>query len=390
MKISIIIAAAGSGQRMGGKSKALLSINGRPALEYSLRLFSRTDAVIEILIAAREADMAALRPVCLPFAKARLVIGGETRQDSVTFALLEVSPESSHVAVHDAARPLLHQEDWQNLMEQMALFDAAILAASPVDSVKMLRDGLVEKSLPRQAVVLAGTPQLFRAEVLRRAYAEAKEKELAVTDDAALVEAMGVDIAVVMARHENFKLTYPEDKIRAEQIIAAREGGVFMDLRCGIGWDSHRLSAGRPLVLGGMEIPFGKGLLGHSDADVLLHAVIDALLGAAALGDIGQHFPDTDETYRGISSLDLLRRTAHLLAEAGFAVGNLDATLIAEQPKLMPYLPQMAAKIEATLQLPKGTVSVKAKTAEGMDSVGRGEAIQAQAVALLSRREPEK
>ena len=158
-------------------------------------------------------------------------------------------------------------------------------------------------------------------------------------------------------------------------------------MRVGCGWDSHRLAAGRPLLLGGVRIPYTHGLLGHSDADALLHALIDALLGAAALGDIGGHFPDTDGAYRNADSMLLLRRCAALLDAAGFRVVNIDTTVIAEQPKLAPYIAQMRENIAAALGMDVACVSVKAKTAEGMDSVGRGEAIQAQAVALLETKE---
>ncbi|MBR0374958.1 MAG: 2-C-methyl-D-erythritol 2,4-cyclodiphosphate synthase, partial [Firmicutes bacterium] len=222
---------------------------------------------------------------------------------------------------------------------------------------------------------------------LRRAYAAGERDGVTATDDVELAQRLGCRARVVWARHENFKLTYPDDLERAEAVLARR--GAALDLpprlRVGQGWDSHRLVAGRPLILGGVEIPFEKGLLGHSDADVLTHAVIDALLGAAALPDVGRQFPDSDPAYAGVSSLLLLERTYDLIEQAGFRPLQLDATVIAQQPKLAPHIDAMRANLARCLRLPADAVSVKAKTAEGLDSVGRGEAMQAMALALLER-----
>ncbi|MBQ6607307.1 MAG: 2-C-methyl-D-erythritol 2,4-cyclodiphosphate synthase [Firmicutes bacterium] len=404
MNVAVIIAAAGSSRRFngprmkgahgsagisGGESKVLLPLCGRPVLEHSIRLFSESPAVSDIVISVRATDMAEISHICLPYPKTRLVLGGSERTASVAAALKALAdPAITHIAVHDGARPLLHAEDWQALLfaaEDGA--EAALLAAPLVDSVKQVEEGRVSAGLDRSSLAAAQTPQMFTASLLRRAYAAAERDGVTATDDVELVQRLGCRARVVWARHENFKLTYPDDLERAEAMLARR--GAALDLpprlRVGQGWDSHRLAAGRPLILGGVEIPFEKGLLGHSDADVLTHAVIDALLGAAALPDIGRQFPDSDPAFAGISSLLLLERTFDLINRAGFRPLQLDATVVAQQPKLAPHIDEMRANLARCLRLPADAVSVKAKTAEGLDSVGRGEAMQAMALVLLER-----
>ena len=392
MKVAVIIAAAGSSTRMGGGvSKVLLPLDGRPVLEHSLRLFTASKAVSTIIIAAREADMAEISHICLPYAKARAVPGGADRAASVAAALACLDdPSLTHIAVHDGARPLIHAEDWQELLNAAEAGEEAVLPAAPVvDSIKQVADDRVLAALPRHELAAAQTPQLFAAGLLRRAYAAAAERPLSVTDDMELVQRLGCQPKLVWTKHENFKLTYGGDLERAARVLIRRRGGPELlfpgYIRAGQGWDSHRLVEGRPLILGGVDIPWDRGLLGHSDADVLTHAVIDALLGAAALPDIGRQFPDTDPAYRGISSLLLLERCRGLLAEAGFRPRQVDATVIAQQPRLAPYIDAMRANLARCLDLPASAVSVKAKTAEGLDSVGQGLAMQAQALALVER-----
>ena len=395
MNVAVIIAAAGSSSRFngargdGGGSKVLLPLAGQPVLEHSIRLFSASPAVSDIVITVRATDMAEISHICLPYPKTRVVLGGDERTASVAAALRALDdPGVTHIAVHDGARPLLHAEDWLSLLaaaEEGA--EAALLAAPMVDSVKQVERGSVAAGLDRSSLAAAQTPQLFRASLLRRAYVAAAEQGISATDDVELVQRLGCRARVVWSRHENFKLTYPGDLERAETVLARRGAALSLPprLRVGQGWDSHRLVPDRPLILGGVEIPFDRGLLGHSDADVLTHAVIDALLGAAALPDVGRQFPDSDPAYAGVSSLLLLERTYDLIEQAGFRPLQLDATVIAQQPKLAPHIDAMRANLARCLRLPADAVSVKAKTAEGLDSVGRGEAMQAQALALLER-----
>ncbi|NLF79809.1 MAG: 2-C-methyl-D-erythritol 2,4-cyclodiphosphate synthase [Clostridia bacterium] len=414
IKVCVIIAAAGSGRRMGGLNKIVQPVGGRPVLTWSLALFEQSPAVDEIIIAAAEEQVELLRALAAPYGKVTAVVaGGNSRAASVSRALAAASSRVSHIAVHDAARPLLSSADWQALLAAAAKAPGGvILAARPSDSVKSIgEDGYLKEALDRNSLLLAQTPQIFPAALLREAYAMDSATLESATDEAALVAKTGARIRYLQAAEPNFKLTFAADLALAEAELRRRGclmadspfdslpampafGQTALDapagckltedgLRIGWGWDIHRLAAGRPLLLGGVAIPHHVGLLGHSDADVLLHALIDALLGAAALGDIGSHFPDNDPRFRGADSRLLLRQTHELLTKAGWRIINIDATVIAEQPRLQPYRQLMRESVAAELQLAPQAISIKAKTAEGLGEIGRQEAIAAQALALI-------
>jgi 2-C-methyl-D-erythritol 4-phosphate cytidylyltransferase/2-C-methyl-D-erythritol 2,4-cyclodiphosphate synthase len=261
----------------------------------------------------------------------------------------------------------------------------AAIAATPVsDTLKRVTiEGAITGTVDRAGLWAAQTPQAFRLALLRRAIA-ANPGET-VTDEAGLCEAAGVPVSVVPASPANLKVTHAEDISAADALLRARHGSqpTAGPVRAGIGYDAHRFASGRRLVLGGVEIAHDRGLDGHSDADVLLHAIADAVLGAAALGDIGQHFPPSDERFRDADSQRLLREAVRLVREAGWAPGNVDATLLAETPRVAPHAPLMRERIAACLGLLPGAVSVKATTNEGMGSIGRGEGIAALATATL-------
>jgi 2-C-methyl-D-erythritol 4-phosphate cytidylyltransferase/2-C-methyl-D-erythritol 2,4-cyclodiphosphate synthase len=255
---------------------------------------------------------------------------------------------------------------------------------------------LVKETLPRESVFLAQTPQAFRRDVLQTALDFGSRDGLEATDEAALVERAGLAVRLVDGDASNIKITTPEDLPLAEAIARATDhpalqgekerepfGRAIRTGRAGIGYDLHRLVSGRPLVLGGVTILSDWGALGHSDADVVCHAVTDAILGAACLGDIGQHFPDSDARWKDASSLDLLRRATALAAERGFEVGNVDVTVILEEPKIRDYVAAMRAAVAGAIGVDIARVSIKGKTNEGLDAVGRGEAIAAHAVALI-------
>ncbi|MFM2049632.1 MAG: hypothetical protein RL682_123, partial [Pseudomonadota bacterium] len=233
----------------------------------------------------------------------------------------------------------------------------------------------------------AQTPQMFRIGSLKAALDKASKAGVVVTDDASAMEAIGLQPKLVKASSQNFKVTYPEDFALAEAILNSRNKTMSNSpqFRIGEGWDTHKLVEGRPLVLGGVTIPFSKGLLGHSDADALCHAITDALLGAAALGDIGKHFPDTDPRYKGADSVALLKHTAALVRESGWQIGNVDSTVIAEAPKLAPFIDAMRENLSEALGLDVAQVNVKAKTAEKMGPVGEGLVMEARAVVMLLR-----
>ena len=274
-------------------------------------------------------------------------------------------------------------------LESAKKYGSGVAAVPLKDTVKRVNEGgVVVDTPPRDALRAVQTPQTFEAELIRRAHAAYALGERA-TDDAALAERMGVKVRLTEGDVENIKLTTPEDMLLARQVILRREGQKEEKpmVRIGHGYDVHRLTEDRKLILCGVEIPYTLGLLGHSDADVALHALMDALLGAAALGDIGKLFPDSDAAYKGISSIELLKRVKARLAEAGFETVNLDATILAQAPKLAPYRDEMRGNIACALDIPASRVSVKATTEEGLGFTGSGEGIAAHAVALLERTE---
>jgi 2-C-methyl-D-erythritol 4-phosphate cytidylyltransferase/2-C-methyl-D-erythritol 2,4-cyclodiphosphate synthase len=412
MYVSAIIAAGGRGHRLGGPiPKQLLAIGGRSVLERSVSAFLAHPSIDEVIVAL-PADLAAdppeyLRPGAKPL---RVVAGGERRQDSVARAFREVAARADVVIVHDAARPFVGADLIDRTVAAAAESGVALAAIQARDTVKLAApsrgdhdrpaeggddgrepDGppeggrYVRATLDRESIFLAQTPQAFRRHILERALA----LNIDATDEAALAERAGYAVRLVEGQVSNIKITTPEDVLLAEAIAAIRAGRSFSDgglVRIGTGYDLHRLVDGRPLVVGGVTIPAERGALGHSDADVVCHAVTDAVLGAAALGDIGVHFPDADSRWQDASSLDLLARAAALVAGRGFAVANVDVTIVLERPKLRPHIEAMRQAIAGCLGADPSCVSIKAKTNEGVDAVGRGEAIAAHAVALVRTR----
>jgi 2-C-methyl-D-erythritol 4-phosphate cytidylyltransferase/2-C-methyl-D-erythritol 2,4-cyclodiphosphate synthase len=401
--VSAIIAAGGRGRRLGGaRPKQLLSIRGRPILERSVSAFLAHPSIDEVVVALA-ADLAAAPPdYLLRSAKPlRVVAGGGRRQDSVANAFREVSQRADIVVVHDAARPFVSGNLIERTIAAAAESGAALAALPCRDTVKRgvrrpwgpggglephASTGVlvVAETLPREWIFLAQTPQAFRRAILRDALLSTEES----TDEAALVERAGHEVRLVEGEPWNIKITMPEDVPIAEAIaVGVRASDRPADrVRIGTGYDFHRMVGGRPLVLGGVTIPFDRGLLGHSDADAICHALTDAVLGAAAAGDIGGHFPDTDPEWAGASSLDLLRRAAGIAGTRGYAVTNVDVVVIAERPTLHPYVDAMRSNVAAALGVTPDCVSIKGKTNEGVGELGRGEAIAVHAVALVNQR----
>ena len=378
-RVGAILAAGGSGLRAGA-AKQWMALGGESVLRRAARLLAECPAVDEIVAvvpageeARGEAEVAALgKP-------ARAVAGGAERADSVRNGLAALG-RCAVVLVHDAARPFASVDLVARVAEAAARDGAALAATAAVDTVKRAAAGepaRVAETLDRRAIWLAQTPQGFRREVLERAYAAAGAAASAATDDAALVERLGLPVTLVPGEPGNFKITGPEDLDRARALLEA-------PVAMGVGYDTHAFAPGRRLVLGGVEFE-GDGLLGHSDADVCAHAIGDAILGAAGLGDLGTHFPDADPRWKGVSSLLLLREIARLAAERRFRVGNCDVTLAARRPRIAPRAAEMRARLAEALGVSPERVNVKATTGEGMGFVGRGEGIAAHAVALLVR-----
>jgi 2-C-methyl-D-erythritol 4-phosphate cytidylyltransferase/2-C-methyl-D-erythritol 2,4-cyclodiphosphate synthase len=354
-------------------------LGGQPILQRSVRAFIACDRVTNVVVVLPE-DLAAQPPDYLQGAPkpVRVVAGGSRRQDSVAAGLAAAGPAADIIVIHDAARPLVTDRVIRRTIDAAIAHGAAIAAVPAHDTVKRVDgDGVIVQTLRRDEIHLAQTPQAFRAAWLR----EAIDSGADVTDEAALVERSGHPVHVVAGDPRNIKITTRDDLDMAEQLIASRSTG----LRVGQGYDLHRLVDGRPLVLGGVTIPFDRGLLGHSDADVVCHALTDAVLGAAGAGDIGRHFPDTDPQWKGADSLVLLRQAVAVVQARGFAVANVDVTVIAQRPKLSPHVDAMRQRLASALGCGADDVSVKGKTNEGVDSMGEGASIAAHAVALLVR-----
>jgi 2-C-methyl-D-erythritol 4-phosphate cytidylyltransferase/2-C-methyl-D-erythritol 2,4-cyclodiphosphate synthase len=328
-----------------------------------------------------------------PTAKpARVVTGGARRQDSVARGFAAVSETADVVLVHDAARPFVAAALIDRTIEA-ATEDGAAIAAIPVhDTVKQARragDRLyVDATLPREGIFLAQTPQAFRREVLAAAVA-ASGQAADASDEAKLVEAAGGAVRLVDGDPANVKITTPADLARAQAGGEARESGPPLAsasaMRVGTGYDLHRLVEGRALKLGGVAIAFERGLAGHSDADVVCHAVTDALLGAANAGDIGRLFPDTDPRWKDADSLQLLAEAWSRVAAAGWRIVNVDIVVVAERPKIGPHAEAIRASLAGALRVSPDAIAIKGKTNEGVDAVGRGEAIAVHAVALITR-----
>jgi len=370
--LSVILPAAGKSSRMQGIDKLTATVGGKPVLSFCLQIFEASPLCDEIILVTDNPRLKDIAKQYAPTKLTALAAGGSTRTESVQNGLK--AAKGDFICIHDAARPNLTQELFEKTTEAAFAEGAAIAAIPVADTLKKCADGKIAGTVDRENLFAAQTPQIFRRDWLERAYQFA---DGTATDDAELLQRAGYPVCIVQGEPQNFKLT------RREDITMLQE--MKKEFRTGSGFDAHRLTENRRFILGGVEIPFEKGLLGHSDADVLLHAICDALLGAAALGDIGKHFPDNDAAFKDISSLLLLEKVAALLKEKGFAIGNIDATIIAERPKLAAYIPQMCENIAAACDIEKEKVSVKATTTEGMGFCGIGEGIAAQASCLISR-----
>jgi 2-C-methyl-D-erythritol 4-phosphate cytidylyltransferase/2-C-methyl-D-erythritol 2,4-cyclodiphosphate synthase len=383
-----VIVAAGRGRRIGGAgNKVFLPLAGRPLLAWTLRAFEACPAVADVIVVVGAGEEPAAGRIAGEFAKVRaLCAGGATRGESVAAGLARLPERTEIVAVHDGARPLVTPALIAACVETAARHGAALPALPVTDTLKRAGpDGTVAATVDRAGLYGAQTPQTFRRALLEEAYARARAEGIEGTDDAGLVERLGHPVPLVPGEPDNLKVTVAADLPRAAAVLDHRYP--IAETRVGLGYDVHRLAEGRPLVLGGVSIPHSHGLDGHSDADVLLHALCDALLGAAALGDIGLHFPNTDPRYRGIDSRELLRAVVRLLAENGWEPRQADATLLAEAPRIRPHVPAMQATIAAALGVSPDRVSVKATTSEGIGFAGRREGMAAWAVATIGRRE---
>lgn len=390
-----VIAAGGAGVRMNSSvPKQFLELAGKPILLHTVERLAELDEVSLIVIALPPEHIQMAESILnrrpLP-AEIKCVAGGPNRQESVRCGVAAVGPDQEFIMVHDAVRPVCDRDLVLRVLEAAARHGAAVPGLQATETIQRVsRTGRVLKTPPREELYAIQTPQAFRAEILRSSLEKAHAAGFLGTDESSVVRWAGHAVVVTPGSSENLKITRPIDLEIAARLIAGNpEHGMDMTkLRVGQGIDYHQLVEGRTLILGGVEIPFEKGLEGHSDADALLHAICDALLGAAALGDIGRHFPDTDPANRNRPSLEFLRDVRAKVEAAGWLTENIDATLLAQRPRLAPYMDGMKRNIAETLGLDPGAVNIKATTTEGMNAEGRGEGISAHAIALVRSKPP--
>jgi len=384
-RVCVIIAAAGMSRRMESitSSKQLIRINSTPVIEYSLRAFSNSYSVDSIIIVTKSEDIEETRRISENYPKVKCItLGGAERFDSVKIAFTWVPENADIVAIHDAARPLITTEYIDELIALTLEHGAVCPVGRVVDTVKRSLDGkLISDTLDRNELFAAQTPQMFKREIYKTALDFAKKEAFSFTDDASIVEHMGHPVYLSINPKPNVKITRPDDVEYARLYLKERAS----QMKIGHGYDVHKLVPDRALILGGVKLDYSMGLLGHSDADVLVHAIMDALIGALGLGDIGKHFPDTDERYKGISSILLLEQVKALIFENGYKVGNIDATVIAQKPKLLPHISQMRDNIAKALDCSVDLINVKATTEEGLGFTGTLEGISAHAVALIEK-----
>ena len=372
MNTALIVAAGTSRRTKLDRSKILYPIDGMPLFLFSVEAFSALG--YDVILVVAKNDFQEVKKHITP--DTRLVIGGKTRSESVLNGLKEVT--TPYVFIHDAARPLITKEAISKVEEALALHDAVLLAEPVTSALKQHQDNVV-KSLDRNTHVLAQTPQAFLTEKIRHAYLRNGD---AYDDDVALYQQFypGDNVHVVINDNPNLKVTFQEDLTYVSHVLTKEQA-----MRIGHSFDIHPLIKQRPLLLGGINIPHDKGLAGHSDADVLLHAIAEAMLGALALGDLGTHFPDDDPQYENMDSMVMMKHAYACIKENGHGVVNIDATIYAEQPKINPFINDIRTNIANHLGININQVSIKATTYEKRDAIGRGEAIAAEAVVLLKK-----
>lgn len=370
MKTTAIITCAGSGERTGfNKNKILLplpALKGKNCLEQCLKVFSLCDKIDQIIVTSSKKDLDEITQICK--GKATVVVGGETRTQSV-FNALEIT-NGDFVLIHDGARPFVELDLIERVIQGAKECGGAIPVSPSVCTI-VSGEKYVNEYLGKNGLHLVQTPQAFKTDLIKKAFSMAEGKSF--NDDGELFKTYISDVMLVEGNKNNIKLTFKEDFENTTP-------------RFGCGFDCHRLVEGRPLILGGISIPHNKGLLGHSDADVLTHAIMDAILSSLALGDIGKLFPDTDSKYAGANSINLLKQVLSIIDEKGYKVDSVSATIMAEKPKLKPYITQLTKNLASTIGISDSMVGLGATTLEGLGFVGREEGICVHATAVVVRK----
>ena len=388
--MSVVIVAAGQSSRMGGVDKLALEVNGRPVLWHSLDLFAKCDVVDRVVIVTQADKISNVEQTVVesgfpkPF---KVIAGGGRRQDSVRHgidALHDWGGGAEYIAVHDAARPFVTDAMLNRGLATATKVGTAIPVVPLKDTVKRVEHGIIVDTPDRNTLYAVQTPQIFRADVLRAAHATVTDD---VTDDASMVEVAGGLVAVFEGDDRNIKITTPSDIPIANAIASGNADGEIerANVRYGIGFDGHALVDGGPLRLGGEEIEFGMSLKGHSDGDVLMHVVASAILGAAGLGDLGGRFPSSDPRFAGADSAKFVGEAAKLAANDGWQIEHIDATVIAQRPRLAAHVPAFRANIASAMSAEIERVNVKVTSTDEVGAIGEGRGIAAQAIATLIR-----
>ena len=383
---SLILVAAGQGSRMGQPvNKLLLQYRGKPLISYTLNNVLASRSLSELVLVVRNEEKEIFQEILQEMEHTipvYLASGGATRVESVRHGVDALSPRSRKVLIHDGARPFVTGEAIDRAFAAITDEHPAVAVGLPcVDTIKEVEEDTVVSTPDRSRLYRAQTPQGAFTAVYRKALAELSSAD-GITDDASILERAGVPVRLIPGSEDFFKVTTPADWSRFVQ-MTERQGLPF---RIGEGYDIHRFAEERPLYIGGVRIADKGGLLGHSDADVLLHAIMDALLGAAGLPDIGHYFPDTDARYAGADSRKLLLEVKRILGEKGYGVGNIDSTVIAEKPKLAPFIAVIKQSVASLLDITEDRVGIKATTNEKLGAVGRQEGIAALASVMIYRK----
>ncbi len=375
MQVSAIVVAAGKGERFGS-FKQVQPLVGIPLLEHSLMAFQRHPRVDEVVLVLARDLMSGADRWKERYSKLRQVVeGGETRGASVRQGLKRSQGE--WILVHDAARPLVRQTLIDRVLERLERHPVVVPVLPVPDTVKYWRGDHLEGQVNRSELALVQTPQGVWRRILERAYEKAGDQAIHFSDESNLVEhALGIQASPVPGDPENLKVTFPEDLQRVEALMMRR-------LCVGFGYDRHRLTPDRPLFLGGVRIPSDLGALGHSDADVVIHALVDAMLGASGLGDIGALFPDHDPQWKNAPSRLFLEHARTLLDRHGYRVLHVDLTVLLERPRILPHVPRIRQNLARLLDLPEHHISIKGKSGEGIGPVGQREILEAYAVVTL-------
>lgn len=376
-RVAGILVAAGESRRMGF-DKLFFRIDGKPVLQVTLEKLDNNKYIDELVIVAGENidKVKQLVESCSLAKPYKIVKGGKCRAESAA-AGVRACENAEIVAIHDAARPMVSQNLINEVISAAEIYSAVAPALPVKDTIKKLESSFAYDTVPRNEIIAVQTPQVFNRKEYLKALEKLDVKDYEkITDDCMVMEKAGFKIYLVDGDENNIKITTPADLPESDPLDS---------IRIGHGYDVHAFAENRKLILGGVTIPYAKGLMGNSDADVLLHAICDALFGAAAMGDIGRHFPDTGPEYHDADSLELLKKTSAIIHKQGYRVGNVDATVLCQSPKLAKHIHKMRSNIAGAIGINEGSVSVKATTEEGLGFTGRREGIAAHCVAIIRK-----